>query len=344
MTATSPANWQVDLAVAGRQASPAGWDALVADRSLPAVWDWAALGAWVAARRRRVLGAVVRDDATVRAAFCAVPRAVRLPGLPQVGARLLEVRLPLATAVPGRYFAPDCPGPQRVAAVRAFEDAVAKDGAGVQVVVHRGVGAGDLGIVLGRRGVAAQEQPVAVLPIRWDSYDGYLRSLSRSRRHDLRRQGRRVAEDTDVLVTWTAPGGDDVHLPPDTMTRLESASGDRQASTHRVPASRSTPAVVLQRVQRHPGVRTLAYRSRDGRLLAFGLLLDSATTPVGWTWGALPVSEGGRQHLWFDMVQRMVRHAIERGCDSFVLGKGLLDLKQSLGFEPSPRWAVVAAR
>lgn len=329
MVDRSSRDLRVELGEPGRDPSPPGWDALVADRILHAAWDWSVLAAWARSRGAGVVAGTVRNAGEAAAVLCAVRRGP-----------LVEVRLPMCSALPGRFFAPGLSVEEQRLAVQAFERALASRGRLPYGVVHRCSSAADLPLLVGRRSLVLAEQPVCVLDVRWDSYDEYLKSLSRSRRHDLRRERRRLAEDPDLQVTWTEPGGGGFVLDGPGMAALERFSAQRQ-STRRTP--RTSPPEVLSTLQRHPGMRTLAYRDRHGRLLAFALMFEHPCQPTAWTWGALPVEAGGRKHLWFDMVGYYVRHAIENRCGQLVLGKGLVELKQSLGFRAAGCWAVAAA-
>jgi hypothetical protein len=69
----------------------------------------------------------------------------------------------------------------------------------------------------------------------------------------------------------------------------------------------------------------------------------SVATPLWHSWGAQPVEQGGRRHLYFDLYGRVVELAAARGRRAVVLGKGMATLKADLGARLVPQYAVVSA-
>src|SRR6185369_9476314 len=78
-------------------------------------------------------------------------------------------------------------------------------------------------------------------------------------------------------------------------------------------------------------VTAVVYRDGAGRLLAAGIVLEDRRLPIWLTWGALPLTAGGRRHLYFDMFHRLVERTVERQAMGVILGKGMTALKVDLG-------------
>jgi hypothetical protein len=100
----------------------------------------------------------------------------------------------------------------------------------------------------------------------------------------------------------------------------------------------------LGELVRRPDVVTTTYHDGEGRLLAFVDLLDHPVTPLLQHWAALPPADGRPQHLYFDAIARAVRHMIEHRRKFLSLGRGVTDLKASLGFTPVRMLGAVVPR
>jgi hypothetical protein len=186
-----------------------------------------------------------------------------------------------------------------------------------------------------------QTLATTLLRNRWSDVDGWLASLGRERRQGIRRYARKIEQDTALDVRSGAGRTDlDPHELADLLTLHQSRLGTPRFD-HRTPIA----GAYLDAFVRRADVHTLTYRdAADNRLLAFNTLVDHPETPVLHHWAARPVSDGGRYNLYFDCYLRCVRHMVEHGRPGLSAGRGLLEIKTSLGFEPRDLYAVVAPR
>jgi len=57
------------------------------------------------------------------------------------------------------------------------------------------------------------------------------------------------------------------------------------------------------------------------------------------SWSAVPVEDGGRQNLYFDMYTQFVGWGIEAAKEKLILGKKFAELKKTLGAQAVPQYA-----
>lgn len=322
---------------------PDGWETLRRRARLRANWAWPVLRAGVLSSPEPVLIAVVSGTAGPAGLFAAsvVPLRRRTdrpapPGWPAVG--YLHVQAPQSSAVPGFWFAAPQAPDGRGQVVREFRRACRRAlGPGLAGVLWRQLGEADAGW-LPRLRYRRDTEPLAVLDAP-PSTDAWLAGLGRGRRHDLRRIRRALARDPSVVVA-TGPVGT-VAAPAELagLARLNFAkhTGADTADARSGPRSEAWQAALAGR----PDVHTVAYRDDTGRLLAAGTVLDDEAWPLWLSWGALPVEDGGRRHLYFDLFCRLVDRVVERGAEGIVLGKGMAALKADLGARLVPQAAAV---
>ncbi|WP_370969300.1 GNAT family N-acetyltransferase [Amycolatopsis sp. cg9] len=326
--------------------APAGWAEFSRAARLHPVWDYGVMGleAW-GARNPQLLVVAADGDDLVAAASVLVCRPRLAPRFaPRPGKRLLrpfwaEVCQPWLSGYPGIAFAPGVP--DRAALVRRFERELGRRlGPGLLGVVHRALGE-DLATGLGGRGrLVKRVDPVAVLENRFESEEDWIASLSKSRRAGLRRQRRRLAEDPSLVIRG-GPGRTD--LDGAALAGLIQAHRERYGrlalDTRTMPS-----AGFLDRFVRRPDVHTLTYADTGGKLIAVQTMLDHPDTPVLQHWAALPPAAGGKKWLYFDSYVRAVRFTAKRGARELSAGRGMIELKQELGFRPRPVYTAAVPR
>lgn len=335
-----------DLCDPSSPVAPPGWESVITDAGLHQVWDWSLVRAVHVEARGRLLAGLLRDgDRLVGLVTARLHGLRRSPSLGVVdvdavgNSALPGIALP--GAVPGSLDPSGTDPALLAAAIRAFESALRERyGRRVAAVVYRQVYARELPLVARGGTVIREGSPTAVLHNVSGDYAGYLRTLSKSRRVDQRRIARRIDDDPSVRV-YTGPAGgttldlDAFHrLVVDTTRRNHGARWPRP--TFWSPARLAAAAAL-------PGTDVVSYTDPDGELLAASLIFGHPTSPIVGPWGSRPVgTPGGRRSgLWFDQFNRAVNRAIDDGCRIMIIGKGLSDLKEKLGFTPEPQWVVV---
>lgn len=326
--------------------APTGWAAFTRTARLHPVWDYAVMGleAW-GARNPQLLVVASEGDELVAAMSVLVCRPRLAPRFaPRPGKRLLrpfwaEVYQPWLSGHPGVVFAPGFR--DRAALLRAFERQAARLlGPGLIAVVYRAIGEDLAGGLEGRGRLVKRVDPVAVLENRFESEDDWFATLAKSRRVALRRQRRRLAEDP-TLVVRGGPARTDLDGAElaGLIREHRERYGRLALDTRTMPSS-----TFLDRFVRRPDVHTLTYRDTDGRLLAVQTLLDHPDTPVLQHWAALPPGAGGKRWLYFDSYVRAVRFTARRGAKELSAGRGMIELKQELGFRPRPVYTAAVPR
>jgi hypothetical protein len=333
----------VELYDARHDPEPPGYREFQRGERLTAAWSYDVMRALSAATWAPVLLAELRDGSRVCGVVSAVYFGLRRGGIPAPRREplLLDVRVPGYAHCPGWHFASWVPPERRRELLRAYERAAVRWlGWGCAGVAYRGVTDDDLPL-LARRGAICQRSATSgSMPITWSSVEGWLGSLRKSRRTDLRRQRRIVAADTELEIDF-APGRTD--LDAETVARMHRAHVTRLGS--RLDPRPPLPAGYFAALYGHQDVLTLSYRDATGRLLAFGGLLDHPVAPRIGTWAALRPAEGGRKHLYFDHYMRLIHYVIERGGrKEMSAGQGMFEVKQSLGFHPVPMYRVAIPR
>lgn len=309
---------------------------------LTAAWSYDVLQALSHSSWAPVLIALLRAGPRVCGVVCAGYFGVRRNGRPRPRKEplLLDVRVPGYSHCPGWHFASWVPVEQRRELLRAYErEAVRWLGAGCVGVAYRGVRARELALVARRGAVSQSADASGVMPMVWSSVDEWMGSLSKSRRTDLRRQGRIVAL-SDVRVEF-GPGRRD--LDAGEVASLHHAHVERLRA--RLDPRAPLPADYFATLFAHEDVFALSYRDPAGRLLAFGALLDHPVAPRIGTWAALRPEQGGRKHLYFDHYVRLIRHVIEAGGRrELSAAQANFEVKRSLGFHRSPMHRVAVPR
>jgi hypothetical protein len=307
--------------------------------------DWSIVHLVARERGGGVITGIFRDGATVVGLATA-----RLHGLGRRRALLgiADVECVGAGALPGFVLADGLPGTLHpdgqpspallAAALRAFEFALRREfGHRVPAVAYRQVYARELPVMLGGATVVREGMPVTVLRNRFDSYDGYLRSLRTSRRTDQRRLVRRIDADPEVTVHFGTPG--DVALDVATFQRLSYEAAHRN-HTHRWPALRTWSPELFAALIALPDTNVFTYTDPAGRLIAASATFDHRVAPLAGPWGALPLAER-RSGLWFDHMARLIRWAVDGGRPLLLSGKGIAHAKQALGFAVEQQWTVL---
>ncbi|MFY1693727.1 hypothetical protein [Plantactinospora sp. WMMB782] len=320
---------------------PPGWAGFVAAGQLPALWDWSVVRAVAAARRSAVLAATVHDGATARGLVTArfVGARARRDAIPVAG--VVDVDCLVSGSLPGITL-DDPADPELLGAtVVALRDTLRRTyGQRVRALLFRQTSAEMLPAVLGRPAVVREGGPVAVFHNRFDSFDGYLASLSRDRRGSLRRVVRRLDADPDLVVSFTGWGDPAEPLDLPTLRSLQARTVDRHHRRWYLRRRVSHPAV-LRAVLDLPEVHRLTYRDTAGRLLAYGTAWDHPQRPVLGAWGALDPAQGGRKHQWFHHMAVYLRWCIETGRQGLLSGQASLPEKIQLGHEVRRQWAVL---
>ncbi|UOX87726.1 GNAT family N-acetyltransferase [Amycolatopsis sp. FBCC-B4732] len=326
--------------------APAGWAEFSRAARLHPVWDYGVMGleAW-GARNPQLLVVAADGDALVAAVSVLVCRPRLAPRFaPRPGKRLLrpfwaEVCQPWLSGYPGIAFAPGVR--DHAALVREFERELGRHlGPGLLGVVHRALGEELATGLAGRGRLVKRVDPVAVLENRFESEEDWIASLSKSRRAGLRRQRRRLAEDPSLVIRGGAGRTD---LDGAELAGLIQAHRERYG---RLALDTRTPpsAGFLDRFVRRPDVHTLTYTGTGGQLLAVQTMLDHPDTPVLQHWAALPPAAGGKKWLYFDSYVRAVRFTAKRGARELSAGRGMIELKQELGFRPRPVYTAAVPR
>ncbi|MEV0400959.1 hypothetical protein [Actinoallomurus sp. NPDC050550] len=319
---------------------PVYWRELLAASRRRAVWEYDQLGiaAWTA--RSPLLLFVLHDGSAPVGAVCATllgPRRHRgsyapPTGGPRVG--VLQVALPGTNAERGWWFADDLAPRDRRTLLTTYAGLMRRRlGRTWRGLVWRQAGAADLPSLPGRVRLVHAVHPVARLPITWPNVEGWLGSLRPGRTGDLRRQLRQITADATVLPAM-GPARE-------LVTALEVALLRRENELKYDAAP--LPVPYIEGLIRQEGTLAVTYRDLTGRLLGVGLVLDHPGWPLYLTWGALPVRRGGRRHLYFDGMTRVIGWAIGAGKAGVVLGKGKPELKSDLGAELLPTYAIAAA-
>lgn len=326
--------------------APVEWTDFLRTGDAHSLWHWSVVHAAALGRPGRTLAGTFHDGDTVVGIVVA-----RLRGLSARSPLLTvaDVDCPGSAAMPGLALrgglppglGPATPGDElRGPAMRAFEHALrARYGRRVPLVWYRQMFAESLPVVL-NRGVAVTYAgaPVSVFRNEYDDFDAYLRTLSKSRRGDVRRIGRILDEDPDLTIRLDGKP-DDLDLRAMERLMTETARRNHQ---QRWPPLLKVPSAVRDALATAPGTQVLRYTYGDGGLLGCGLIYDHPVMPVHGLWGGRDAKDpGGRSGLWFDQMFRAMRWTIDSGRAGMIGGKGLNSLKAEFGFIPVPQWTVV---
>ncbi|MEU5259867.1 GNAT family N-acetyltransferase [Amycolatopsis sp. NPDC021455] len=314
--------------------APDGWATFSRAARLHPVWDYELMGleAWGARNPQLLVVATEGDElvAGLSVMLCRPrlsPRFGPVPGRRPLGPVWAEVYQPWLSGFPGIVFAPGFT--DRLPLVREFERRLARHlRPGLLGVVYRAIGE-DLAAGIGGRGrVVKRVDPTTVLENRFESEEDWFASLPSARRSALRRRRRRIEENPDLVVR-SGPGRDDVDsaVVAGLIREHRARYGALKLDTRTLPS-----AGFLHRFLRRPDVHTLTYATADGKLLAVNTLLDHPDSPTMQHWAALPLPERGPQGLYFDSYVNAVRLLTQRGAKELSAGRGMVELKEQLGF------------
>jgi uncharacterized protein len=99
----------------------------------------------------------------------------------------------------------------------------------------------------------------------------------------------------------------------------------------------------LDHFVRRSDVDTMTYHDEDGGLVAFNTLIDHPTRADMYHWAVAPDREDAAD-LYADCYARRVRYAADHGRRELSAGRGLLDVKERLGFGTRELHTVAAPR
>jgi hypothetical protein len=317
-------------------AEPAYWKDLRARASLRADWAWEVLAAQAWSSRTPLVVSVLRSGATPDGVVCAnwAGLPVRRNGFIGTGqARLvggLHVRNPGTGSVPGWWSADVPTGEFLRDYARAMRRAL---GVGCAGVLLRQLTAADVAAV-GPRLVRPTEELAVLRTDRWSSIPEWLAAMKRNRRQNMRQTIRRVEADP-LLEVAIVPGA--------TMDPVEVASvlrhNEQKYAGRLAPLPQGTG--YLAALLKQPDVLVGAYRDREsGALEAFISILDHPTWPVTRHWSAVPATRPDRPNLYMYHYSLVVEMNQRGGKEGVIVGRGKSDLKQSLGAELIPQYAV----
>lgn len=329
---------------------PEGWAQFVERQRGYAVWDYdlMRLEAWMSSNPP-ILVVDYQDGEIVLAmtVMMCTPRTKRYADLPpyrpwaRITPRWAEVCLPWISGLPGFLHDPELSADTIRASTRRCERALANHfGPGLLGVFYRAVNDDLLPALDGTGRLVKQTDSVAVLRLDFADVDGWLAGLTRNRRKSLRKLERLLARDTDLVVRG-GPGRTD--LDPVEVTRLVN-SHRLERGVARFDMRLLPTATYMDAFLRHRNVHTLTFHDTAGRLLGVNTLIDHPVRPVLQHWASAPLAEGGKPNLYFDAYIRVVRHLTAVGRPELSAGRGLLDVKETLGFEPNAVYGVVATR
>lgn len=317
--------------------APEDWEDFRKAEGLTALWAYDVIAAASRASWARPLLAIAREEGRIAGAVGAVYLGLRLPGSaraprPRREPLLLDVRLPAHSYGPTWHFRTGVPVRE---ALRLFERAAAKElGWGLAGVTYRMLTEPEH---VARRGAILRDSPGGTtMPILWSSVDGWLGSLDKKRRSELRRRNRRIAEELAVTAAWAR-----TDLDAAEMAEMNRKHTERLAVRHD-PRSPLPPDYFASLLGRDD-VYVISYRD-EGRLLAYSIVFDHETSPLHGTYAALRPEEGGRGHLYFDAYLQALRRVTEDGKKELHGGRGAVDIKQELGFGYVPMSFAVVPR
>ncbi|WP_205660770.1 GNAT family N-acetyltransferase [Amycolatopsis vastitatis] len=329
----------IDVLDPRHDAEPAYWTALRERAGLRADWSWEVLAtqAWAArtpqpvtvfrdgGEPRGVVGAAWVTGRTRRHRFAGTGRG-RLGGL--------VVRAPGVSSLPGWWFADAGTDGGLSRLLESYVPAMrAELGPGFRAMLVRQLG--EPAAAGGRVRLVRRTEDVAVLDVaRFGSRDDWMQSLARKRKQNLRKIFRTVDADPSIAVRLV-PGKEADPVAVAEVLRYNERK-------HRDVPIVALPHFVgyLTALLRQPDVSVIEYHeTATGRLLAVGSLLDHPELPIARHWGAVEREDGGRPNLYFHFYGEVVRWALANGRPSVLFGKGMAELKATLGARLVPQYA-----
>lgn len=192
--------------------------------------------------------------------------------------------------------------------------------------------AGAIAPLLGERARLLLSGAAAHLPVRWRSFDGYLSSLSRSRRHQVRRE----------IDRFGAAGH---RVDVGRLSECCDEAGPLLANLQRKYGHGSTPEEMTEQLRRQAAAldaHSVVFQCRRGASLVgyclcfvWGEELYART--VGFDYGAT-----GAHAEYFNLNYYLpIRYAIERRLRTVHLGTQSYAAKLARGAEPRPLWSAV---
>lgn len=318
---------------------PAGWDEFVAAQRLRAVWrsgvlrqaDWyaQAVPSLVLVREASSSETVAlfhaRHVGPGRRGRFARPGRVPLLGLTQCFVS------PAVT--PGFVFSDALDLADRTEACRVFERSLRpRAGWGHLAIAYRNLFDEHLAVVPAAGRVRVGQGPEMVIDNAWPDLAGYLASLPRKWRSQLKRIQGTVRDDGLRVEIADA-------VEPDEASWLAEVVRHRYRSggAPRPP----WPPRLFAEFGRAPGCQFLTYRSGCGRLVGCTSFIDDGRELVMMVWGTRGGGDGPRRDLYFDQYLRMVELMIRLGRERLQLGFGMNAIKARYGARPLRRWTVV---
>jgi hypothetical protein len=322
---------------------PAYWAQWRASSGMWANWSYQALrvDAWTG--RGPLVLCVLRSGAEILGVVSAYISGLPLrrtsyisAGRRQLG--LVDVRAPHSTAQQGWWFDSRLSVAEQAELCRVYVRAMRRElGWRVWAVAWRHARTVDLPMFAGRRTLVRRTPALPVIDLPFGTSDDWLASLSRSRRTDLRRQFRRVAEHPDVHFQF-GRSADLVGVEEFARLLSENLAKYRRGHRGRRP---HFSAAWLEAVFRVGGTLSVTYRDHTGRLLAASIALDHPSLPVLSAWGAVPAGAGGFPHLYFDMYGQLIRWALDTHKGGLILGHSQVEVKTGLGAQLVPEHLVL---
>lgn len=320
-------------------AEPAYWTALRERSGLHGDWAWDVLVAQAWCARTPQLYTVFHDEAgpagVVAAAWVGPStRRNRFAGNKKTRVGMLDVRSPGSGSVPGWWFA-DGSGAGRI--VGEYATTMRKHlGPGLRGMLVRQVCEAERPDVQGRFRLVRKTENIGMLHL-----DGvatvadWAGGLSKNRRANLRKMTTKFTRDTE-FSSRMVPGPD---LDPVEVATLLRLNYDKHRDVPILPLPQFISYLTVLLAQ--PDVAALAYYEGE-RLVAFTLVYDHPQWPIARAWATFPQGRGGRYNLYFYNVIKMVEWAVANGKQGIVWGKKLSEVKQSLGIDPLPQYALAA--
>jgi hypothetical protein len=317
-----------------RDPEPAGWSDLVGREHLSITWTYELIA--IAARSADELPVVA--ELRVDGALVGLAAGV-LIGWSKARIGVVDVRL-FGTPSPAWYVVPTIEAPVRRALHRCFERALGRLlGPGVRGVVYRGLRPEDAACARTRLSRIAESVPDNALELDFADRDGWLATLTPKRRNELRRQTRHIEADQDLVVEFTF--GQAAVDPVEFAPLIAEHRADRAGRSSR-PWNLGADYFAAAFAQ--PGNGLLTYRSRAGRLIAVTTLSANGPTLELLWWAQRRPEDGGRKHVYYHSYVRIVDYALEHGYTEIRAGRGLEEVKRTLGFRPVPLQTVAVVR
>jgi hypothetical protein len=317
---------------------PPGWAAYRKSAGLTCAWDWSLMRARAAERKTPHLALLVRDGDTPVGIGAARLAGPLLPGAwssHRLLGGVLDVDCLVTSAVPGLQVDGDAAGYE--AALQGLRrETRRRFGHRVPAILLRQVPEHLLSTATRFPSVVLEAPPIGRHTLAYESFDAYLRTLSRSRRSEFHQ----LERDPDVLVTYTGRGDPRPQLDVETALMLANEPVHRHHAKWWMPKRLTGPAL-LTAAANHPEVDVITYRRRTGGLLGYGLVLAGGDWPISWMAGTLPHGTGFPRGMWFHRELLYTRHWIEAGVQGYISGAGADSSKVRLGHQMVPNWSVL---